>query len=121
MSPLTFYHRDERARSKLQNLRFFPLAATGGAASYPIDEHGRRLLDFSDSWSAVSLAQSYAASREAVDRAPANRVGARSIYNFLRKNDLSFQPTLHPPYRFPLAPRICDTGKTYHLHSADLT
>lgn len=81
MSPLTLYHGDERARSKLQKLRFFLLAATGGAASYPIDEHGRRLLDFSDSWSAVSLGHGYAAIREAVDRTPANRVGARSIRN----------------------------------------
>ena len=81
MSPLTLYHGDERARSKLQKLRFCPLAADGGAASYPIDEHGRRLLDFSDSWSAVSLGHGYAAIREAVDRTPANRVGARSIRN----------------------------------------
>ena len=76
---MTLYQRDERALSKLQKLRFFPLAVTGGAGSYLIDEDGRRLLDFSASWGAVSLGHGHPAIREAVDRALANQAGASTL------------------------------------------
>ena len=76
---MTLYRRDERALSKLQKLRFFPLAVTGGDGSFLIDEEGRRLLDFSASWGAVSLGHGHAAIREAVDRALANQAGASTL------------------------------------------
>ena len=76
---MTLYERDERSLSKLQKLRFFPLALTGGNGSYLIGEDGRRLLDFSASWGAVSLGHGHAAIREAVDRALANQAGASTL------------------------------------------
>jgi len=76
---MTLYQRDERTLSKLQKLRFFPLAVTGGAGSYLTNEDGRRLLDFSASWGAVSLGHGHTAIREAVDRAFANQAGASTL------------------------------------------
>jgi 4-aminobutyrate aminotransferase len=76
---MTLYQRDERTLSKLQKLRFFPLAVTGGTGSYLINEDGRRLLDFSASWGAVSLGHGHTAIREAVDRALANQAGASTL------------------------------------------
>lgn len=76
---MTLYQRDERTLSKLQKLRFFPLAVTGGAGRYLTNEDGRRLLDFSASWGAVSLGHGHAALREAVDRALANQAGASTL------------------------------------------
>jgi 4-aminobutyrate aminotransferase len=76
---MTLYQRDERALSKLQKLRFFPLAVTGGEGSYLIGDDGRRLLDFSASWGAVSLGHGHGAVREAVGRALANQAGASTL------------------------------------------
>ena len=42
---MSLYQRDERSLSKLQKLRFFPLAVTGGTGGYLINEDGRHLLD----------------------------------------------------------------------------
>jgi len=76
---MTLYKRDERTLSKLQKLRFFPLAVIGGNGSYLMNEDGRRLLDFSASWGAVSLGHGHAAIRKAVDRALANQAGASTL------------------------------------------
>jgi len=76
---MALYRRDERTLSKLQKLRFFPLAVTGGAGSYLTDEDGRRLLDFSASWGAVSLGHGHPAIRDAVERALANQAGASTL------------------------------------------
>jgi 4-aminobutyrate aminotransferase len=76
---MTLYERDERALSKLQKLRFFPLAVTGGEGCYLIDETGRRLLDFSASWGAASLGHAHPALRQAVDRAIASQAGASTL------------------------------------------
>lgn len=76
---MTLYQRDEHALSRLQKLRFFPLAVTGGKGSYLIGEDGRRLLDFSASWGAVSLGHGHAAIREAVDRALTDQAGASTL------------------------------------------
>ena len=57
----TLYERDEKSIAKLQNLRFFPLAVSGGRGSYLFDEVGRKLLDLSASWGAVSLGHSHPA------------------------------------------------------------
>ena len=70
------YQRDTAALSKLQNLRFFPLAVTGGEGSELIVEDGRRLLDLSASWGAVSLGHGHPALRAAVDAALASQAGA---------------------------------------------
>ena len=72
----SLYERDHRALSRLQKLRFFPLAVTGGDGCYLIDEDGRRLLDLSASWGAVSLGHTHPAIRSAVDEAIAGQAGA---------------------------------------------
>ena len=75
----SLYDRDTRALSRLQKLRFFPLAVTGGRGSTLIAEDGRRILDFSASWGAVSLGHSHPAIRAAVDAALANQAGASTL------------------------------------------
>ncbi len=70
------YKRDRQALSRLQKLRFFPLAVTGGEGSYLIDEHGRRLLDLSASWGAAGLGHSHPAVIDALHRAATNQAGA---------------------------------------------
>jgi len=76
---MSLYQRDQRSLSKLQKLRFFPLAVTGGTDGCLIDEDGRHLLDFSASWGAVSLGHGHAAIRKAVDRAHTNQAGASTL------------------------------------------
>jgi 4-aminobutyrate aminotransferase len=73
------YERDAKTLSQLSHLRFFPQAVTGGEGVYLVDENGRRLLDFSASWGAVSLGHSHPAVREAVGRALANQAGASHL------------------------------------------
>lgn len=75
----TLYERDTQVMSRLQKLRFFPLAVTGGNGSYLINEDGRRLLDFSASWGAASLGHSHPAIREAVNTALGNQAGASTL------------------------------------------
>ncbi|MCP5076360.1 MAG: aspartate aminotransferase family protein [Rhodobacteraceae bacterium] len=72
----SLYERDGLALSKLQKLRFFPLALTGGHGSYVVDETGRDLLDLSASWGAASLGHSHPALIDAVSAALANQAGA---------------------------------------------
>lgn len=76
MTDTSLFARDGAALSKLQKLRFFPLAVTGGAGSMLTEEGGRELLDLSASWGAASLGHSHPAIRTAVDRALANQAGA---------------------------------------------
>jgi 4-aminobutyrate aminotransferase len=76
---MTLYERDEHTLSKLQKLRFFPLAVTGGQGSHLIGDDGRRLLDLSASWGAVSLGHGHPAIRQAVDRALTNQAGASTL------------------------------------------
>ncbi len=72
----SLYERDENALSKLQKLRFFPLAVTGGEGAYLHAEDGRRLLDLSASWGAASLGHAHPALREAVASAFDTQAGA---------------------------------------------
>lgn len=72
----SLYQRDVQSLSRLQKLRFFPLAATGGKGSYLLDEDGRRLLDLSASWGAVSLGHAHPALKEAVGRALSDQAAA---------------------------------------------
>lgn len=75
----SLYERDAHSLSRLQKLRFFPLAVTGGDGSYLINEDGRRLLDFSASWGAAGLGHGHSAIREAVDKALRNQAGASTL------------------------------------------
>ena len=72
----SLYERDGHALSRLQKLRFFPLALTGGHGSYVVDENGRDLLDLSASWGAASLGHSHPALINAVCAALENQAGA---------------------------------------------
>ena len=72
----TLYGRDRRALSRMQNLRFFPLAVTGGEGSHLIEADGRRVLDLSATWGAASLGHGHPAVREAVTAALANMAAA---------------------------------------------
>ncbi len=72
----TLYERDDRVISRLQKLRFFPLAITGGEGAYVIDETGRRLLDLSASWGAASLGHGHPALIDALQQAANNQAGA---------------------------------------------
>lgn len=72
----SLYDRDAKVISRLQKLRFFPLAVVGGKGSYLTDESGGRLLDLSASWGAASLGHSHPALIEAVSNAVANQAGA---------------------------------------------
>ncbi len=79
MPPSQLYERDAAALSRLQKLRFFPLAVTGGEGCYLIDETGRRLLDFSASWGAASLGHGHPAFCNAVARACREQAGASTL------------------------------------------
>ncbi|MBB4302551.1 4-aminobutyrate aminotransferase [Rhodobium orientis] len=70
------YEKDQKTLSKLQNLRFFPLAVTGGKGSYVTAEDGRKLLDLSASWGAASLGHGHPAYVAAITAAASNPAGA---------------------------------------------
>lgn len=72
----TLYERDAKSIARIQNLRFFPLAVTGGKGSYLFNEDGRKLLDLSASWGAVSLGHSHPAICTALQKAAGNQAGA---------------------------------------------
>jgi len=72
----TLYARDGQALSRLQNLRFHPLAITSGAGCRLTDADGRELLDLSAAWGAASLGYAHPALQEAVARAMATQAGA---------------------------------------------
>jgi len=68
-----------RALSRLQKLRFYPLAVTGGEGSYLFTEDNRKILDFSASWGAASLGHSHPRLREAINEALSNQAGASTL------------------------------------------
>lgn len=70
------YQRDRQALSRLQNLRFFPLAITAGAGNAVVDETGRSLLDLSAAWGAASLGYGHPALKAALADALDNQAGA---------------------------------------------
>ena len=74
MGPL--YQADLESNARLQKLRFFPLALTGGAGRRVIDESGRSLLDLSAAWGAASLGYGHPRFVEAVTEAARNPAGA---------------------------------------------
>jgi 4-aminobutyrate aminotransferase len=70
------YQADLESNARLQKLRFFPLALTGGAGRRVIDESGRSLLDLSAAWGAASLGYGHPRFVEAVTQAARNPAGA---------------------------------------------
>ncbi|WP_457935423.1 aspartate aminotransferase family protein [Mesorhizobium sp. 10J20-29] len=72
----TLYERDSGALSAMSNLRFFPLAVTGGMGAYLFDEDGKKLLDFSASWGSAGLGHSHPAVRASVQKALESQAGA---------------------------------------------
>ncbi len=75
----SLYERDARALSKLQKLRFFPLAVVGGQGCRLTGDDGRSLLDLSASWGAAGLGHGHPALREGVAQALANQAGASTL------------------------------------------
>ena len=74
--PLDLYRRDAAALSRLQHLRFFPLAVAEGRGSELVEPDGRALLDLSATWGAASLGYGHPAIRNAVARALEAPAGA---------------------------------------------
>jgi len=70
------YAQDLQLNARLQKLRFFPLALTGGAGCRVRDQDGRALLDFSAAWGAAALGYGHPAFVEAVSRAARDPAGA---------------------------------------------
>jgi 4-aminobutyrate aminotransferase len=68
--------RDRQAVAAIEKLRFGPFAAVRGEGRHLFAEDGRRILDFSASWGAVSLGHGHPALVEAVGRAVATMPGA---------------------------------------------
>lgn len=79
MSVAGLYERDTASISKMSFLRFFPQAVVGGEGAYLFTDDGRKLLDFSASWGAVSLGHSHPAVREAVGKALESQAGASHL------------------------------------------
>ncbi|WP_019618709.1 aminotransferase class III-fold pyridoxal phosphate-dependent enzyme [Gulosibacter faecalis] len=52
---LAAYARDEAAVAGIEHLRFFPLAVAGGEGAWLRTSSGRRVLDFSASWTASAF------------------------------------------------------------------
>ncbi|MCF8106138.1 MAG: aspartate aminotransferase family protein [Desulfohalobiaceae bacterium] len=92
---MSLLRRDENALSKLQKLRFFPLAITGGSGCYLIDEEGRRLLDFSASWGAASLGNGHPALRRAINEVMGSPAGA-SILSAVNQPAIELAEALIP-------------------------
>jgi 4-aminobutyrate aminotransferase len=74
MTPL--YTADLDVNARLQKLRFFPLALTGGSGCRVVDEAGRSLLDLSGAWGSAALGYGHPDFVEAVTRAARNPAGA---------------------------------------------
>jgi len=72
----SLYQTDLESNARLQKLRFFPLALTGGAGRRVIDESGRALLDLSAAWGAASLGYGHPRFVKAVTQAARNPAGA---------------------------------------------
>ena len=74
--PVDLYRRDSAALSRLQNLRFFPLAIARGRGNELIEPDGRALLDLSATWGAASLGYGHPAIHDAVASALKSPAGA---------------------------------------------
>lgn len=77
----SLYARDLAVHARLQKLRFFPSALTGGQGCRVFDDSGRTLLDFSSSCGAASLGYGHPAYVEAVERAVRSPGGATVLTN----------------------------------------
>lgn len=73
---MSLFEDDRRFNARLQKLRFFPLAVTGGAGCRLRDESGREPLDFSAAWGAASLGYGHPALAGAVAEAARDPAGA---------------------------------------------
>ena len=74
--PPDLYSRDAAALSRLQHLRFFPLAVAEGRGNELVEPDGRTLLDLSATWGAASLGYGHPAIRNAVAKALEAPAGA---------------------------------------------
>lgn len=76
MSPVALYDRGRATLATIQQLRFFPLAVTGGEGCWLVEESGRRLLDLSATWGAAGLGYAHPAVQGAATAALASTAGA---------------------------------------------
>lgn len=107
--------RDQSAIARLQKLRFFPLALTGGSGATLIAEDGRRLLDMTAAWGAASLGYGHPAIRAAVDAALASPAGA-SILSATHRGAVDLAETL-----IALLPEIPDARVWFGHSGSDAT
>ncbi len=71
--------RDSQSVAGVEKLRFFPLAVESGHGSHLIEVGGRKLLDFSSSWTAGGIGYGHPHVVDAISRASSNQPGAGGI------------------------------------------
>jgi 4-aminobutyrate aminotransferase len=73
------YARDQSALAHIENLRFFPLAVSGGSGARLHTASGRELIDLSASWTASAFGHGHPAIAEAIHRAALTGAGSSAL------------------------------------------
>ena len=76
---LTLEQRERRVIAETSKIRFFPFAVVRGEGSYLVAEGGRRILDLSGTWGAVTLGYAHPAVVEAVRRSVGDMASASNV------------------------------------------
>lgn len=73
------YARDQSSLAHIENLRFFPLAVSGGSGARLITPSGRELVDLSASWTASAFGHGRTEIAEAVHCAALAGAGSSAL------------------------------------------